>query len=231
MTKPKLARNDFKMTPILYITPNRTIIKKKLDFSDIDPDNYCFVPELNIDTVRLLKEWINIRVGNDQKVLVLDLNKANNQIQNALLKTIEECPDYMRIIMYCETLQSILETIKSRCIVEIINISEDPKEKLLTIKELTDSGMSTKLASEELLWLVRGLSQSEKFDNEVNQLAEDINSEHTSRNAAYRLLAKTAKIDIKEYYDIMRALRIKNPEKLNVFLTDSPLLYTASTLK
>lgn len=219
------------MTPILYITPNRNIIKKKLDFSDIDPENYCHAAELTIDTVRVLKEWVSISIGNSKKVLILNLNKTNNQIQNALLKTIEECPEYLQIIMYCETLQTILETIKSRCLVEIINISNDPKDKLRTIKDFTDAGMSTKLASEELVWISRGLSQSERYTNDTEKLVESLNQQHTSKNDAYRLVAQTAKLDMREYEDLMRTLRIKYPDNLNAYLTDSPLLYLISTLR
>ena len=219
------------MTPILYITPNRNIIKKKLEFSDIDPENYCHAAEINIDTARSLKEWVNIKPDSGQKILILNLNKTTNQIQNALLKTIEECPDYVQIIIYCETLQSLLETIKSRCIVEIMDISNDPKDKLRTIKDFTDAGMSTKLASEELVWLAKGLSQSEKYNSDIEKQVESLNQKRESKNDAYRLVAQTAKLDIKEYSDVMRTLRIKYPDHINAFLTDSPLLYLISTLR
>lgn len=49
--------------------------------------------------------------------IIPDANKMTEQAQNALLKTIEEPPEYAVIILLTETADTLLETIQSRCIV------------------------------------------------------------------------------------------------------------------
>lgn len=49
--------------------------------------------------------------------IVPDANKMTEQAQNALLKTIEEPPEYAVIILITENAQNLLQTIQSRCVV------------------------------------------------------------------------------------------------------------------
>lgn len=49
--------------------------------------------------------------------IVPDANKMTEQAQNALLKTIEEPPEYAVVILLTETADTLLETIQSRCII------------------------------------------------------------------------------------------------------------------
>ena len=49
--------------------------------------------------------------------IVPDANKMTEEAQNALLKTIEEPPEYAMIILLTDNYENLLETIKSRCIV------------------------------------------------------------------------------------------------------------------
>lgn len=49
--------------------------------------------------------------------IIPDADKMTEQAQNALLKTIEEPPEYAVIILLTETADTLLETIRSRCIV------------------------------------------------------------------------------------------------------------------
>lgn len=53
--------------------------------------------------------------GNKKVIIVHEGNKLTIQAQNALLKTIEEPPSGVFIIILCESLELILDTIKSRC--------------------------------------------------------------------------------------------------------------------
>lgn len=53
--------------------------------------------------------------GNKKVIIIHEGNKLTIQAQNALLKTIEEPPKGVFIIILCESLELILETIKSRC--------------------------------------------------------------------------------------------------------------------
>ena len=63
------------------------------------------------------------------------------QAQNALLKTIEEPPKGVFIILLCESLELILDTIKSRC--QIYKLSPLTKNEIrLYIDNINDNGIS-----------------------------------------------------------------------------------------
>lgn len=49
--------------------------------------------------------------------IIPDANKMTEQAQNALLKTIEEPPSYAVIILITENCNTLLETVRSRCII------------------------------------------------------------------------------------------------------------------
>ncbi|MDO4787533.1 MAG: DNA polymerase III subunit delta' [Johnsonella sp.] len=66
--------------------------------------------------------------------LVQEADKMNVSAQNALLKTLEEPPDYAIIILLCDNREGFLETLKSRC----IKLKLKPQPKELIIKRLVD---------------------------------------------------------------------------------------------
>lgn len=70
-----------------------------------------------VDEVRELIAEVNKKPfeGNKKVIIIHEGNKLTIQAQNALLKTIEEPPSGVFIIILCESLELILDTIKSRC--------------------------------------------------------------------------------------------------------------------
>lgn len=68
------------------------------------------------------------------KVYILrSADKMNVQAQNALLKIIEEPPEYARFILECESIAPLLDTIISR--VSLYNLGSDKDETLDELKE------------------------------------------------------------------------------------------------
>ena len=66
----------------------------------------------------------------DKKVLILyKCDKLTTQAQNALLKTIEEPPKGVYLILLSDSLETILDTIKSRC--QIYKLTPLTKEEIL----------------------------------------------------------------------------------------------------
>ena len=59
--------------------------------------------------------------------IIPDANKMTEQAQNALLKTIEEPPVYAIIILLTENCDSLLPTIRSRCVTLTMNPVEKDK--------------------------------------------------------------------------------------------------------
>ena len=83
-----------------------------------------------VDDVRnIIEEVYKKPFEGDKKVVIIhEGNKLTIQAQNALLKTIEEPPSGVYIIILCESLELILDTIKSRC--EIYKLTPLTKEEL-----------------------------------------------------------------------------------------------------
>lgn len=85
-------------------------------------DNYILIePEGNVikvDVVRGLREEIMLMpTTSDRKVAIInDAECMNEQAQNALLKILEEPPEYATIILITSNKEKLLHTIKSRCI-------------------------------------------------------------------------------------------------------------------
>ena len=72
---------------------------------------------MGVDEVREIIEEVSKRpYEGDKKVIIIhEGSKLTIQAQNALLKTIEEPPQGVYIILLAESLETLLETIKSRC--------------------------------------------------------------------------------------------------------------------
>lgn len=88
------------------------------DKNYVDIVNYrCKKSSFGVDDVRDIVDEVSKKpFEGDKKVIIIhDGNKMTVQAQNALLKTIEEPPRGVFIILLCESLELILDTIKSRC--------------------------------------------------------------------------------------------------------------------
>lgn len=92
---------------------NKKEFKDYVDIVEYKPKKASF----GVDDVRALIEEVNKKpYEGDKKVLIIhEGNKLTIQAQNALLKTIEEPPAGVFIILLCESIETILDTIKSRC--------------------------------------------------------------------------------------------------------------------
>lgn len=107
------------------------ILNGDLDREYIDIINYSSEKSsFGVDDVRdIIEEVYKKPFEKDKKVIIIhEGNKLTIQAQNALLKTIEEPPKGVYIIILCESLELILDTIKSRC--EIYKLKPLTKSEL-----------------------------------------------------------------------------------------------------
>ena len=107
------------------------ILNGDLDREYVDIINYSSEKSsFGVDDVRdIIEEVYKKPFEKDKKVIIIhEGNKLTIQAQNALLKTIEEPPKGVYIIILCESLQLILDTIKSRC--EIYKLKPLTKSEL-----------------------------------------------------------------------------------------------------
>ena len=109
----------------------KLILNSEIDREYIDIINYrSNKASFGVDDVRNIIEEVSKKpFEGDKKVIIIhEGNKLTTQAQNALLKTIEEPPNGVYIMILCESLELILDTIKSRC--EIYKLTPLTKEEL-----------------------------------------------------------------------------------------------------
>jgi len=72
---------------------------------------------IGVDQVREMIHWVNLTKQSRQKkvLLIPQAQLMTNQASNALLKTLEEPPNDVVIILVAEQLKSLMPTIRSRC--------------------------------------------------------------------------------------------------------------------
>ena len=112
---------------------NGDLNREYVDIINYRPSKASF----GVDDVREIIDEVNKKpFEGDKKVIIIHQgNKLTIQAQNALLKTIEEPPTEVYIIILCESLELILDTIKSRCeIYKLTPLTKDELYKYIAIK-------------------------------------------------------------------------------------------------
>lgn len=103
------------------------------DFNILEPDGNI----IKIDQIReLTKSVYEKPIVSDRKVYIInDSNCMTKEAQNSLLKTLEEPPEYVTIILITSNENIFLPTIKSRCTKILFNkLSNKDLEKILKMK-------------------------------------------------------------------------------------------------
>ncbi|MDU1443814.1 MAG: DNA polymerase III subunit delta' [Clostridium cochlearium] len=92
---------------------------------------------IKVDDIREINKEVNKKPYEEDKKVIIIYNSdfMTKEAQNAFLKTIEEPPKNVFILMLCESLDSILETIKSRCqIYKLNHLSQEDMKKYINKK-------------------------------------------------------------------------------------------------
>ncbi|MFR3071663.1 MAG: ATP-binding protein [Paeniclostridium sp.] len=115
-------------------------IENSPDYINIEPQG----ASIKIAQIRNLQTDVIIKPHGDYKIYVINnAEKMTMESQNALLKTLEEPPIYVIIILITNNKNSLLDTIKSRC--DIVKFLPIPLVELK--KYLEDRGIDEKKAS------------------------------------------------------------------------------------
>ncbi len=146
----------------------------------------------------------------DWKIYIInEAEKMSVQAQNALLKTLEEPPEYAVILLLTSNLDVMLQTIISRCVVLHMKPVPDDMIKGYLMRELHipdyKADVCTAFAQGNL-GKAKALAVSEEFDNikteAVNLLRYIRDMEITEIVTAINKI-KDYKIDINDYLDIL----------------------------
>ena len=119
------------------------------DFKIIEPDGNS----LKIEQIREFQNKVSEKpIISDRKVYIInDSDKMTQEAQNCLLKTLEEPPEYVTMILICSNENVFLSTIKSRCMMlHFDKLSNEQIERYL------EENYQTKINSEIMINAFQG---------------------------------------------------------------------------
>ena len=141
------------------------------DFLEIFPDGNS----IKIAQMRKMQEKVYQKpIVSDKKVFIIDqVEKMTEEAQNSLLKTLEEPPEYMVIILITSNENKLLNTVKSRCIrINFTGLSKQDITKYAGAHQIN-------IASQNLLEMCGGsIGKLEK----INENIDDYNSLELATN-------------------------------------------------
>ncbi len=108
------------------------------DYEKIDPDGN----HIKISQIRELKEKIYKKpiVSRRKVIIINDADTMTEEAQNSLLKTLEEPPEYVVIILVLSNESNLLNTIKSRCMkLSFQNLSNEEIKQYIKNNKLLDN--------------------------------------------------------------------------------------------
>lgn len=148
--------------------------------------------------------------SSEYKIYIIpDANKMTEQAQNALLKTIEEPPVYAIIILLTENYDSLLPTIRSRCVTLTMNPVE--KDKICTYLENKfqlepeQAQIAANYCQGNIGKAIRFASSSDfiEMKNQVLKLLKNLDSMDIASIIDTIKEFSTHKNDINDYLDLM----------------------------
>ncbi len=166
---------------------------------------------IGVEDIRKVTGDIAIKpYSSDKKIYIInEAEKMTVQAQNALLKTLEEPPEYAVILLLTTNVEALLPTIQSRCVLLTMKPVRDDAVK----KFLMENLMIPEYKADVCVAFARGnvgkakaLASSEEFDNiksdAVTLLKYIRDMEINEIVAAIKKIAEY-KFDINDYLDIL----------------------------
>jgi DNA polymerase III subunit delta' len=138
--KEKIEQDDLSLAENVKLIDTREKLpaEKRNDeplFFGAHPDFLTFPPDgplrqIGIPQMRLLKEMAQFKpLHGARRVFLIDqADRAGEQAANSLLKTLEEPPDHLILILTAENVYDLLPTIRSRSV--ILNFSPLPNDEM-----------------------------------------------------------------------------------------------------
>ena len=168
------------------------------DFFFLEPDS----GKVKIEQIREIQRKIAEKpiISNQKVYIINDADTMTTEAQNCLLKTLEEPPEYITIILICSNENKLLGTIKSRCTrLYFEKLTNEDVEKYININYPNDQvngeilelyqgsiGKAIKLREKKELYekiekIIRQLKEKSlieivKMSEEIYQSKEDINN-------------------------------------------------------
>ncbi|WP_160693262.1 DNA polymerase III subunit delta' [Clostridium sp. C2-6-12] len=189
------------------------IINRRDDIENVDIVKYYpSSSSFGVDDVRnVINEVGKKPYEGDRKVLILyKCDKLTVQAQNALLKTIEEPPKGVYLVLLSDSLEMILDTIQSRC--QIYKLTPLGKEDILDYIEEKYPELTAEEKKSALAYSAGVPGKVDRFIGDGNlknlrdiciELFEDILKREKGLVLKYEELFKNSKDDKLELLDIL----------------------------
>ena len=196
-----------------YLADSILGLEGNKEFVDII-NYYPLSSSFGVDDIRNIIEEVSKKpFESDKKVLILHkCEKMTTQAQNALLKTIEEPPNGVFLILLSESLELILDTIKSRCqTYKLTPLSKEDINKYIDHKYFDISIENRKAA----------LAYSQGIPGKVEKFIED-DKLNNLRNILLELLfdlQNKKENFVLKHKDILSSYKDKQSEVLNILIS------------
>ncbi len=148
---------------------------------------------ISIEVVRQLLTSLAYSHATPRYYCFLYANQLTLPAQNALLKSLEEPPENVTIILSCVAAESVLETIQSRCQVILIASKKSPP-----ITEATESNLLKEIETHSFGWAVDTAEQYTDSENARHLLLTVLSQcerERAAQKNEYLYLSKLLKIE------------------------------------
>lgn len=176
------------------------------DFILIEPDD----GKIKIEQIRKLQKTILEKpiISNKKVYVIKDADTMTKEAGNSLLKTLEEPPQYITIILIGTNEGMFLNTIKSRCTKILFNKIEDEKLKMFlekehNIKNVKESMLKTFDGSIEKALIINGKIDIYNKIEEVFSNIENINLIEAMNQLNCIYEEKESIYDILDYINII----------------------------
>ena len=176
------------------------------DFKIIEPDGNS----LKIEQIREFQNKVSEKpiISNRKVYIINDSDKMTTEAQNCLLKTLEEPPEFVTIILIGSNESAFLDTIKSRCMILRFNKISDEN-----IVKFLEENFQTKVNSQIMLEAFQGSigkaiqlqdkqEEYEQIENVIINL-EKRDKIDTLNKAEVIYKAKEEKFEILDYINII----------------------------
>ena len=181
---------------------------------------------ISVDQIReIIKKANELPTESQKRVFVVDeADKMNIEAQNSILKTLEEPPEYVVIILIVTNENKMLETIKSRCnIIKFDSLKDEEIEEFLKANKDLNKGeknVEIKLLNGSLE-NINDLEQMEQNYNLLKTFAASIKKKDTAEAFNNGLLLYENKNDIMNLLDLLNIVFLEEGLTRCVFVVEN----------
>ena len=196
-----------------------TSVENQPDFICIEPDG----GKIKIEQIRDMQKKVQEKpvIFNRKVYIINDADMMTKEAQNCLLKTLEEPPEFVVIILISSNENALLTTIKSRCMILHFQAIENVKiKKYLKENNITDS------LNENLLEAAQGsigkalkIKEKQEEYKQIETLIENLQKKDIIEITKMSEILYQSKEDIFEILDYINIILLKmskaNPQYTN----------------